>query len=73
MSAHIALRMLLALSQPVNCTFWPRRMLDFSHPVNCINIDRGHATLLSDPTVHSLFCVMGLIKSFIYLLFHSIH
>ena len=43
-STHVALRMLLALSQAVNCIFWLQL-------VNCINI-AGHLTLLNGPTVH---------------------
>ena len=59
MSTHIALRISLSLLQPVNCIFWPMRMLNWwSQPVNCINLHK-HKTpiaLLSEPTVYSLYC-----------------
>ena len=37
-AAHVALRTLLAFSQPVNCIFWPIHFSGqaFSQPANCI-------------------------------------
>ena len=54
-AAHVALRTLLAFSQPVNCIFWPIGMLNWLVAASkLINIGR-HVALLSGPSIHFLF------------------
>ena len=40
-SVHVALRMLLALSQPVNCIFWPIRTLNWLFGASKLHKHRG--------------------------------
>ena len=50
-SAHVALRTLLALSQPVNCIFWPIETMNW-----LVAAIGEHVDLLSGPTVYFLYC-----------------
>ena len=59
MSERIALRMLLALSQPVNCIFWPIKTLNWLTAASKLNKYRGHVALLSGPTVRLLIRSKG--------------
>ena len=54
-STYVALCILLVLFQPVNCIFWPTRMLNCLVVLNCINIGE-HVALLAGPTVYTLNC-----------------
>ena len=55
-AAHVALRTLLAFSQPVNCIFWPIGMLNWLVAASKLHKHRGrHVALLSGPSIHFLF------------------
>ena len=56
-SAHVALRMLLAFSQPVNCIFWPIKTLNWLVAASELHKHRRRVALLSGPTVNSLYYV----------------
>ena len=50
-SAHVALRMLLAFSQPVNCIFWPIITLNWLVAASKLHKHTGgHVALLIGPT-----------------------
>ena len=56
-SAHAALRMLLGLSQSVNCIFCPTKTLNRQVAASKLHELRKHIVLLST-TVYLLYCVI---------------
>ena len=52
---HVALRMLLALSQPVSCIFWPIRMMNRLVATNKLHKHKGICCTPEWPAVHLLY------------------
>ena len=61
-STHAALPISLPLWFPVNCVFWPVRMLDWLAPVNRIDLQKIEHNILqlSQSTASSLGCALDL-------------
>ena len=61
-SAHVAFRMLLALSQPVNCIFWPIKTLNWMVAASKLHKHKGSGYTAEWPSVYLLYCgaVLGI-------------
>ena len=54
-AAHVALRTLLAFSQPVNCIFWPIGMLNWLVAASKLHKHRETCCTAEWPSIHFLF------------------
>ena len=55
-ATHIALRMLLTKSQPLNCIFWSMRTLDWLFAASRLHNDRAPCCTAEWPYCLSLYC-----------------